>query len=84
MHNSLYGIDFDFMDKNNGVLKCNVNVKLPTFIYLYIIIGSMLKGESCVERVENNLDDLDVNRTLGCPSMSSGPLGKLQLKEKIR
>ena len=36
MHNSLYGIDFDFMDKNSGVLKCNVNVKLPTFIYLYI------------------------------------------------
>lgn len=38
MHNSLYRIDFDFMDKNNGVLKCNVNVKLPTFIYIYILL----------------------------------------------
>ena len=37
----------------------------------------MLKGNSCVERVGNNLVDLDVDRTLDCPMMSSESLGKL-------
>ena len=41
----------------------------------------MLKENSCVERVGNNLDDLDVDRTLDCPMISSEPLGKLHLKK---
>ena len=39
----------------------------------------MLKGNSCVERVGNSLDDLDVDRTLDCPMMSSELLGKLHI-----
>ena len=39
----------------------------------------MLKGNSC----GNNLDNIDVDRTLECPMMSYEPLDKLHLKNLV-